>query len=79
MAKDVAELLADNLTSCYASTKGCKRFPVRMVYEMGKDGIVECVMLCPDHAATYQPEGEVLSDTMLAEGQNLELLKEARW
>lgn len=71
--------MADHLTSCYASTQGCKRFPVRMVYELGKDGTVECVMLCPDHATTYQPEGQVLSDTMLAEGDNLKTLMETSW
>lgn len=78
---DFAEAMADQATHCYASTQGCKRFPVRMIYEMSADqsGVVDMVMLCPDHAATYKPEGRVISDTMLAEGENLKLLSEMRW
>lgn len=79
MAKDFAEVMADQATHCYASTRGCKRFPVRMIYELEKDNTVAMVMLCPDHAVTYQPEGTVLSDSMLAEGENLELLKTISW
>ena len=79
MAKDFAEAMADHMTTCYASTRGCKKMPVRMIYEHDKDNEVSMVMLCVDHAATYKPEGKVLSDTMLAEGEDLELLKSMSW
>jgi hypothetical protein len=50
-----------------------------MIYEHDKDNEISTVMLCADHSSTYKPEGEVLSDTMLAEGDNLELLKTMSW
>lgn len=77
---DVAEAIADQLTHCYASTRGCKKMPVRMIYEMSKDGgnMIDMVMLCEDHAVTYRPEGEVLSDTTLSD-DHIETVKQARW
>ncbi len=78
---DAANAMADFMTHCYASTKGCKRMPVRVIYEVSpnESGVVDMVVLCPDHAATYRPEGRVISDAMLAEGDNLKLLNEMHW
>lgn len=76
---DFAEAMADQLTHCWASTKGCKKMPVRMIYETAKDNTVDMVMLCSDHAAIYQPEGEVISDTLLGDESTREMLNAARW
>lgn len=77
---DFAEAMADQLTHCYASTRGCKKLPVRTVFEMSPEGggIIDMVMLCEDHAATYKPEGVVLSDKILSD-ENIDAVKKARW
>ena len=74
-----AELLANEITQCYASTLGCKRLPVRMIVELpaGPDIVdAEMVMLCVDHAATYTPTGKVITDQMLVSNENLKTIKE---
>ena len=74
-----AELLAREITQCYASTNGCKKLPVRMIIELpvGPDIVdAEMVMLCVDHAATYKPTGRVISDTMLVSDKHLKLIQE---
>lgn len=77
---DFAEALADQLTHCYASTRGCKKMPVRMLSEISPegDGIIDMVMLCEDHAATYKPKGKVLWDGILSD-ENIDAVKKARW
>lgn len=74
-----AELLANEITQCYASSLGCKKLPVRMIVEMpvGPDVVdAEMVMLCVDHAATYKPTGKVIADQMLVSDENLKIIQE---
>ena len=74
-----AEKMAQMVTECYASTRGCKRLPIRMLIELpaGPDVVdAEMVMLCVDHAATYKPDGKVISDKMLISDENLKMFKE---
>ena len=75
-----AEAMADQLTHCYASTQGCKKMPVRFLYEESSEGngTIDMVCLCEDHAAIYAPEGRVLSDTTLSD-ENIDAVKSARW
>lgn len=77
---DFAEAMADQLTHCYASTRGCKKMPVRMLAEVAPEGggIIDMVMLCEDHAVTYKPEGKVLWDKTLSD-QNIDTVKKAHW
>ena len=72
--KDAAAL-ADALTTCYFSTAGCKRMPIRMIYETGDDGVVDCVMLCTAHADAYRPEGRVMRDTYCVSEQHRAWIK----
>lgn len=79
MKSNEAELLANEITQCYASTNGCKRLPVRMIVELpiGPDIVdAEMVMLCVDHAATYKPTGRVVADQMLVSEKHLQLIQE---
>jgi hypothetical protein len=79
MKPEDAELFANEMTQCYASTLGCKKLPVRMIVELpiGPDiADAEFVMLCVDHAATYKPTGTVISDTMLVSDDNLKMIQE---
>jgi len=75
-----AELLAQAMTECYASTRGCKRLPVRMVAEIPKDRTdgtdAEIVLMCVDHAATYIPRGQVVHDETLLSDENLKMFGE---
>jgi len=79
MKTEDAEKLAQVITECYASTRGCKKLPVRMLVELPKgDDIAdaEFVMLCRDHSATYVPTGTVISDQMLLSDENLKKFNE---
>lgn len=69
-------LFAQAMTECMHSSHGCKKLPVRMIVEMGTDGEVdaEIVLLCKDHASTYQPEGTVLSDEMIVPDKHMHLM-----
>jgi hypothetical protein len=81
MDKDeFAEALADQLTHCWASERGCKKLPVRMVAEIAPEGngTIDMVMLCEDHAVTYRPEGVIISDQTLSD-ENIAAAKKARW
>ena len=76
-----AELLAQAMTECYASTRGCKRLPVRAVVEIPEDRLdgadAEIVLMCIDHAASYVPRGKVVDDHMLVtDEKNLKMLGE---
>jgi hypothetical protein len=79
MKPDEAELLANEMTQCYASTLGCKKLPVRMIVELpsGPDiADAEFVMLCVVHAATYKPTGKVIADQMLVSDENLKVIQD---
>jgi hypothetical protein len=75
-----ADRLAQVMTECYASERGCKRLPVRMVVETPKndpDGAdAEIVMLCREHSATYISRGTVIQDQMLISDDNLTMFAE---
>ncbi len=79
-ADEFAERMADEMTHCYASTRGCKKLPVRMLVEGEKDNpqLFNMVMLCVDHAATYRPEGPVMFDQTVGD-ENIEVIKKASW
>jgi hypothetical protein len=79
--KHYANNLEDAFLKCYYSEKGCNKFPVRMVAfatgETAADGkpILDGVMLCLDHSATYQPDGKVVVDKILANESTVEFLR----
>lgn len=80
MKPDEAEALARVMTECYASTRGCKKLPVRMVVEIPEndpDGAdAEIVMICREHSATYIPRGTVIQDKLLISDENLKMFEE---
>jgi hypothetical protein len=65
-----AEKLAQVLTECAYSTRGCQGFPVRMLTVLGDeengDADASVVMLCATHEYTYVPTGEVIFDKQLS-------------
>lgn len=73
-----ADRLAQVMTECYASTRGCQKLPVRMIVEIPEDGDAdaEIVMICRDHSATYVPRGKVIQDQMLLSDENLKMFQE---
>ena len=63
MDNEAAEAFAEAMSLC--SVEDCNRLPVRTVWELDADGVIEIAMLCRQHAAVYQPEGRVISDEIL--------------
>lgn len=61
------EQFIDDATSC--AIEGCKRLPVRMIYEAAEEvmgmPVIEITMLCIEHAQVYAPTGKVISDIQL--------------
>ncbi len=69
----------DDAFKCYYSERGCFKIPIRMVgilSEASERGaaIVDAVMLCRDHAATFQPSGNVIFDKLIVEDETLTFL-----
>lgn len=76
--KDAAAL-ARVMTECYASERGCKNLPIRMIVEIPKGPDIadaEIVMLCVKHSSTYVPRGRVIQDQALVSDENLKIIGE---